>query len=325
MSAGIEHFQHCAAQTGYGIGPLEKVVRLGGLAAEIARHPLLGYVLALKGGTALSLCFGQPRRLSADLCFNYIGHLELEKMAADRPRVENVIVQLAGRMGYDIQQSADAIVGPKIFLFYRSVAGLDERIVVDLNFLFRLPIAGTTRQKMWQPGELVRPIVRVLSLQEILVDILLAFLDRGAARDAWDLAYAPAKAEAVMATSRFRSWFVGLSVVLSHPLTAYSRDHVKKNVTDRTVAEQLGPLSIRLAEVQTKELIDRTWALISPFMTLRADEVEYVASIQRGELNPELLFPGNPEEARRLAAHPALLWKLLNARTHLIRPKTRRR
>lgn len=67
MSVSLEYLELCSAQTGYAISPLEKVVRLGEIAADIARHPFLGKVLALKGGTALNLCLGQPRRLSVDL------------------------------------------------------------------------------------------------------------------------------------------------------------------------------------------------------------------------------------------------------------------
>jgi hypothetical protein len=42
MKASRQYLERCAAETGFGIGPLEKVVRLGELAGDIARHPLLG-------------------------------------------------------------------------------------------------------------------------------------------------------------------------------------------------------------------------------------------------------------------------------------------
>jgi len=88
MNPSLEYLERCAAETGFQIIPLEKVVRLGEVAADVSRHPLLGEALALKGGTALNLCFGPPQRLSVDLDFNYIAHLERERMLADRPRVE---------------------------------------------------------------------------------------------------------------------------------------------------------------------------------------------------------------------------------------------
>jgi len=84
MSPSLEYLERCSAETGYQVSALEKVVRLGEMAADIARHPLLGEALALKGGTALNLCFGPPGRLSVDLDYNYIAHIEREKMLAAR-------------------------------------------------------------------------------------------------------------------------------------------------------------------------------------------------------------------------------------------------
>ena len=71
MSVSLEYLQRCSVQTGYQMPPLEKIVRLGDIAGDVARHPLLGRVLTLKGGTALNLCLGPPKRLSVDLDFNY--------------------------------------------------------------------------------------------------------------------------------------------------------------------------------------------------------------------------------------------------------------
>ena len=123
MNVSLEYLQRCAAQTGYRVGPLEKVVRLGGMAADVARHPFLGSVLALKGGTAFNLCFGPPKRLSVDLDYNYIGHLDRSVMLEARPAVEQAVTDLARRQGYRVQQSADAFAGRKYYLLYRSVVG----------------------------------------------------------------------------------------------------------------------------------------------------------------------------------------------------------
>jgi predicted nucleotidyltransferase component of viral defense system len=317
MSVSLEYLQHCSAQTGYAINPLEKIVRLGEIAADLTRHPFLGKVLALKGGTALNLCLGPPRRLSVDLDFNYIGHLDRDKMLADRPKVEAALVQLAERKAYHIQQSADAFAGRKFYLIYGSVTGQSERIEVDLNFLFRMPFAGTVLREMWQPGELERPAVNVVSLQETLVGKLLAFLDRGAVRDAWDLAYLPVHAKEVMASEWFRPWFIALSAILDHPLTAYTRDRVEKRTSSLMVTEQLAPMLIGNARIKSEDLIEGSWASVSPFMTISDNEAKYIASVQRGELYPELLFPDDPKEAQRVASHPAILWKLVNARAHL--------
>src|SRR5712671_5737632 len=121
MSVSREYLERCSAETGHAIATLEKVVRLGEMASDLATHPLLGAVLVLKGGTALNLCFGPPGRLSVDLDYNYIGHLGREEMLNDRPRVETALTDLARRRTYLVQESADAFAGRKVFLRYRSV------------------------------------------------------------------------------------------------------------------------------------------------------------------------------------------------------------
>ena len=97
MNLSAEYLDELAADTGFRPETLEKVIRLGELAADIGRHPLLSRVLALKGGTALNLMFGAPARLSVDLDFNYIGHEDRAHAQADRPEVERAVTACSNR------------------------------------------------------------------------------------------------------------------------------------------------------------------------------------------------------------------------------------
>jgi hypothetical protein len=104
----------------------------------------------------------------------------------------------------------------------------------------------------------------------------------------------------------------------------FCADRLEKRITDRIVAEQLTPmLIVPAAPLQPNILIERSWRIISPFMKLGDNEVKYIASIQQGEFYPELLFTDDPEEGKRLALHPAILWKLLNVRAQLAKGKTK--
>jgi hypothetical protein len=51
-------------------------------------------------------------------------------------------------------------------------------------------------------------------------------------------------------------------------------------------------------------------------LELAGEEREFTDRLQEGELCPELLFPDDTEMAGLLARHPALLWKVKNAREH---------
>jgi len=319
MNVSLAYLERCSAETGYAVSPLEKVVRLGDFAGDITRHPFLSRVLALKGGTALNLCFGPPKRLSVDLDFNYTGHADREKMLEERPRVEQAVAELAKRKGYRVQHSADAFAGRKMYLIYRSVLGPEDRIELDLNFLFRVPIAGTGRCELWQPGGLDRPLVRTVSVQEIVAGKMLAMLDRGAARDVWDLANLPEAAKDVTRLPSFRPWFIALSAVLDHPLPTYTRKRLEGLLTDRAVEEQLVPLLAVDVLPGAHELVKQAWTVVSEFITLKSNELEYTACIERGELRPELLFEEDEEAAQRVAQHPAILWKVSNVRTYLAR------
>ena len=121
LSAGYLH--RCAADTGFSVATLEKVARLGEVAGDISRHPFLREKLLLKGGTALNLCFGRPSRLSVDLDYNYVGQLERSEMLKERPQVEAAVKELASRLKYQVQDSADGFAGHVICLNYLSVLG----------------------------------------------------------------------------------------------------------------------------------------------------------------------------------------------------------
>lgn len=148
-------------------------------------------------------------------------------------------------------------------------------------------------------------------------------MDRNAARDAWDLANLAGQTHEAMHSKNFRLWFIALSAILNHPLTTYTQDRIEKRITNRSVAEQLAPMLIGQATpLRPDDLVERSWNVICPFIKLGDNEANYIASIQQGELYPELLFSDDPEESKRVTLHPAILWKLLNVRAHLAKVKT---
>lgn len=64
-------------------------------------------------------------------------------------------------------------------------------------------------------------------------------------------------------------------------------------------------------------LVEKAWEVLSDFMTLSSNEVEFIDLIERGELRPDLLFLYDPQAVRSISEHPAILWKIANVRSHL--------
>jgi len=317
MSVSLKYLEQCAGETGFAVATLEKVTRLGEVAAAIASHPLLGKSLALKGGTAFNFCTGgAPTRMSVDLDYNYVAHVDREQMLVARPEVENAVEEIARRLGYRVQHSKDEFAGRKFFATYRSVLGSDDRVEVDLNFLFRVPLDGVAGAKMWQPGELDQPHVNVVSLSELCIGKLLAMLDRAAPRDAWDVARLPKIAGDLLQSDRFRVYFVAMSAILAHPVSTYSRNRMKQRLTAELIEQQLVPMLATGTPPNVETLIDEAWRVVMPLVELNPRELDYISAVEHGELRPEILIPETPDLAKIIAMHPAIRWKIENVRKH---------
>lgn len=149
-------------------------------------------------------------------------------------------------------------------------------------------------------------------IEEVVAGKLLAFLDRVAARDLYDLAsFAadPPKHDPAM----FRRLFAGLSGVLPRALTAYSPRQLD-NFTQKALDAELAPM-VRVGERPEVERLKSSVApLLSDLLTLSLGEQRYVDRLQWGEFLPELVAGDDPELLDRLRSHPALRWKVENAR-----------
>lgn len=315
MNLSAEHLDGLAVKTGFRPESLEKVIRLGELAADIGRHPLLSRVLALKGGTALNLLFGSPVRLSVDLDFNYVGQVDRADMQDERPEVERAIEIVARGQGYRVQRSGEAHAGRKFYLSYSSVAGTRDRIEVDLNFLFRIPLGDLSRRSMWQPPGLARPTITLVPTEELFAGKLRATLDRAMPRDLFDTIRLPGYAGDTWETLRFRRIHVALAGTLPHPLYRYGHNRLDR-VTDRQTQEQLVPMLHVNEHLTAAELKEKAWRIIAPLVELDESEREYIDRVHAGEIRPELLFPEDEVLAEQLERHPALKWKIDNVKRH---------
>ena len=312
MKYSREYLDQRSASTGFRPDTLEKVLRLLRLLDQVTRHPFLGSRLLLKGGTALNLFYAAAPRLSVDLDFNYVGAVDRGQMLRERPEVERAVNQVVVGEGYRVQWGHDEHAGRKLYLTYLSGLGSSDRIELDLNYLFRVPLAEPERRPAWTPDPDFPCEARIVSREEVMAGKLLALLDRVAARDLYDVAaFAAAPSEYELPV--LRCLFVALSGVLPRALSAYGARHLDR-FTQQSVDVELAPM-LRSGETPSVgALRERAEALLGRILALSPSEAEYVERIQWGELAPELVVANQPELLARLRTHPALLWKVENAR-----------
>lgn len=312
----LSYVQRVSVESGFSIETIEKVVRLLDFLRDIDKHPLLGRVLALKGGTALNLFYGPPPRMSVDLDFNYVGEPDRGQMLAERPEVERATETLAHAQGYQIQLSSDAHAGRTYHLSYRNLLATSDRVQIDLNFLHRVPIGGTVRRAAWAPSGSTSQHANLVSTAELFAGKFRAFLDRVAPRDAFDMARIPDLANGEWHEPRTRAVAVAMAGTLPHPMYQLS-PRFDSGISPDVLEERLHPMLIAGALPDPEELLQNALRAVMPLLEEPTDaEREYIECINRGELRPQLLFPDDEETAERLQRHPALLWKAENARRH---------
>jgi predicted nucleotidyltransferase component of viral defense system len=311
-----ETYRALAASTGYRIESLEKVVRLGELLSEMDGEDDLRGKIALRGGTALNLEQSSPPRLSVDIDLDYVGGITREDMLRDQPDIIAMLERIARSLNYRVTKSAPAHSGTTLTLGYSNAASGSDSVKLDVSWTNRVGIEPRRRAELWQPEGLSPVEFTLVGRADLVAGKFRALIDRVAARDVFDaVRIAQAYGES-WPSSSVRNAFVFLCGTLDHPLTDYTTERLDR-LTEEDYRNNLLPMLAPGSVSSHKELIVAAKLALAPLLELDEVQQEFVASLDRGELKPELLF--SEEAAQRLALHPHLRWKAQNRRDHLNR------
>ena len=318
MKFDAAHLQAIANITSFPPDNLEKVLRLRELLTEFHKHLVLRDQLVLKGGTAINLFYLDLARLSVDIDLNYIAHVELEKMLAERPDVVRAADQIAADLGYRIQHGVDDHALREWHLAYANHSGAQDRLQVEINFLIRtcaLPprTLPAVRVGDSEPCEFV-----VLAPEELFAGKLKAMIDRRHPRDLYDL-FRFAKSNLSYDSETPRKLAVLFSSTMDRGFRSYKIDRVSE-VDAKRVESRLYPLLKAGDRPTPAEMLAATKPLLESVLD-HSRERAYLAAIAEGKYRPELLFPERADILQRIREHPALLWKADNVARHLAKSK----
>jgi predicted nucleotidyltransferase component of viral defense system len=311
--------QRIASDTGLQAATLEKVLRLLDLLQEIAHDPVLADRLVLKGGTALNVFHLQLDRLSVDIDLNYVGALERAAMEADRPQVDAALNRLLAAQGYAVRRQPEDHAGGKWIARFGSALGGAATLEVDINYMSRQPLFGSSRMASIDLSGTRAADVAVLDLHEIVAGKLVALIDRQAARDLFD-------ARRILAIPNL-DWANIKAAVLAYG-AAGRRDWRQASLDDirgdpRELRQKLAiclPRQTFAAPGGVEAWIEESIALcragLAPLFDLAADERAFLDGVlDRGEVDAtRLAVPDGVRE--RIAAMPMLAWKCQNVRAH---------
>ena len=320
MSLSESDLHREAAATGFQAEPLEKVIRLLEALDTLRSHPFLKRRLVLKGGTALNLFVFDVPRLSVDIDLNYVGAVERETILAERPKLEQALLAVCGRLGLEVKRIPTDHAGGKWRLSYTSVAGRPSQLELDVNFLLRQQLWPAVIARSRRLGSIPPVEFPVLDVHELAVGKLAALFGRTASRDIYDVHRLFQATE--LEPAKLRLGFVVYGGMNRRDWRSLSVDDVRANPTDfdrqliPLLHGALTPPSERLAE-WTQELIADCRRSLSTILPLADNELQFLEQLNdRGEIVPDLLTD-DADVQHRIRSHPGLRWKVLNVRRHL--------
>lgn len=309
-----------ASATGFQTEPLEKVILLLELLEAIRSHPFLKERVALKGGTALNVFKFDVPRLSVDIDLNYIGAVEREGMIADRPKIEQALRAVCGRVGVQPRRVPSDHAGGKWRLNFNRVAGGTGTLEMDVNFLLRTPLWPVKRADSRQIGTFQATDVPVLDIHELAAGKLAALLSRTASRDLFDASQLLRGGG--LDAGKLRLAFVVYGGVSRKDWRTVSVDDVHADVAEASV--MLLPLlrgnnTPRGGELAkwTRALTSDCHALLSMVLPLADHEQQFLDRLNgKGEIAAEALT--NDQRLQNvIRTHPGLLWKALNVQRYI--------
>lgn len=308
-----------ASATGFQTEPLEKVIRLLDLLEGLRSHPFLKPRIALKGGTALNLFAADLPRLSVDIDLNYVGAADRETMLGDRPKVEQAVQAVCGRLGIQVKRSPTDHAGGKWRLSFTSVHGRTGTLELDVNFMLRTPLWPLVTQDSRALGPFRATQIPVLDIHELAAGKTAALMARSLARDIFDVRQmlsAPALDHA-----KLRLAFVVYGGINRRDWREVALDDVQAD-PDEIDRMLLPMLRADLAPSKdgvsawTHQLVDDCRDRLSAVLPLAPNEVEFLERLNdRGDIAPEILTT-DPDMQAIIREHPGLRWKALNVKKH---------
>jgi predicted nucleotidyltransferase component of viral defense system len=305
-----------AAATGLRPSLLEKVARLLALLDGFNAHPFLKDKLALKGGTALNLFVFDVPRLSVDIDLNYVASADREEMMAERPKIEQAVVAVCEREGFQVRRVPTEHAGGKLMLRYQGALGDTGNLEVDLNFLLRVPLLPVVNGDSKPVGSFQATKIPVLDLHELAAGKLAALLARRASRDLFD-------SHALLGRNDLDPDLLRVLFVAYGGMNRNDWREVAVKSVDldrREVEEQLLPLlrgeTHDMWQKSAAALLSECRMRLKAVLPLRKNERRFLDRLlDEGEIEPTLLTD-DTALAERIAIHPALTWKALNVKQH---------
>jgi len=317
MRPGMQELSRIASSLSFPVEKVEKSIHLINILNKINTHPILAGKTALKGGTAINLFVLDRPRLSVDIDLNYIGAAELEKLTAERPKIERAFQAVFSREGYTVRRVPNEHAGGKWRLNYQTAQGQSGNLEVDLNFMFRVPLWDIQIRDSHPIGQYNAVKTPVVDETELTAGKIAALFSRHQVRDLFDthqmLSFLP------LDINRLRIAFVVYGAMNRRDWREISIDDIEFDSNElRSILESIlrhDSMGCRQAFVSMSDsLVTECREKLSAVLPFTEREKMFLNQLlDSGSIEPQLLTD-DEQLQERIRNHPMLNWKAVNVR-----------
>jgi len=294
----------------------DKVRHLLVVLDRISKHPYLKGRVCLHGGTALNLFFLSVPRLSVDIDLNYIGSTDRDVMYAERPKLEQGIIDIGKELGFGVSLGVEEHSGRTFKLHYQSENGSDF-VKVDVDYLNRSPLLPVV-EKAVETCDGAKIAFPLNSAVEVIGGKVKALLGRVVPRDLYDV-YKIAEIypdclgpEDEHLAKRILLYYASLSDPFPRQFEVATRFANRQRDTE----EILYPTLAVGDQPDLQAMISAASAFICEVTTPQEDgEADYLSNAAKGKFQPELLFGDCPKVLQAALRDPAAFWKMQNLKS----------
>jgi predicted nucleotidyltransferase component of viral defense system len=306
---GKNYFSKMSQETGFKTDSLEKVYRLMIILDRIWETPELSDRLVLKGGTAIHGLFFGFSRLSVDIDVNYIGTLDKDGMEKDRKDIRKVLLYLLEDLGYSTDPPRSMYAEEQFNAHYKNIGGGQDRLKVEINYLERLPVAGTKKGSIKHRFKGLDD-VEVLSYrkEELFAGKMRALILRGTPRDLYDVDMI-ARNKNDFDFDLWRKISLFYLLMYEGDVRDLSTERIEA-VTMRDVQNNLQPLLRRSDNVDVDVLKGNVLPFARDLLDLSTGERQFFDLFYaENRVEQNILFD-NVDVDGSLSQHPSIVWRL---------------
>ena len=299
-----------AAELNYIRDNMEKVVRLCTILEYINSDPMLANHLVLKGGTAINLLVMPLPRLSVDIDLDFTENCDRPTMLRYRKAITDKLQAYAYASGYRLSPNSKHPFSVDSWVFqYTNVIGNLDNIKVEINYSMRCHLLPSESRPIKLHGfENVN--VRSLALVELYASKVKALLERGAARDLFDV-HNMIRNQVIGKEQKpmLRKGVVFYSAIGGNakPTGAYSFQTIER-LQFKQIRSTLLPVLKKGMFYDLESVKHEVCSYVEDLMRLTDDEKLFIERFAMNDYRPELLFE-DKEIVERVAEHPMALWK----------------